>query len=147
MLFSGIHFDAARHVCMCTCIACACGAHAHAHSVLYASWRLFDPVSVEGARTVASAHAAAADAAVAVLAAEQRSAGGFTDQATPVPTIYASRLAGSATQTDTPHFLFRPAAQATMRLRCKACGHIMVGDYEARLHAGQSGHKDFVQDR
>ena len=81
MLFSGIHFDAARHV-MCTCIACACGARAHAHSVLYASWRLFDPVSVEGARTVASAHAAAADAAVAVLAAEQRSAGGFTDQAT-----------------------------------------------------------------
>ena len=40
--------------------------------------------SVEGARTVAPAHAAAADAAVAVLAAEQRSAGGFTDQASPV---------------------------------------------------------------
>merc|ERR1740139_1221046 len=74
----------------------------------------FDAASIEGARTVASAHAAAADAAVAVLAAEQRSAGGFTDQ-------------------------------ATMRLRCKACGHIMVGDYEARLHAGQSGHKDFVR--
>mmetsp|Transcript_33750 Transcript_33750/g.76415 ORF Transcript_33750/g.76415 Transcript_33750/m.76415 type:complete len:339 (-) Transcript_33750:412-1428(-) len=35
--------------------------------------------------------------------------------------------------------------QTTMRLRCKACGHIMVGDYEARLHAGTSGHKDFVQ--
>ena len=36
--------------------------------------------------------------------------------------------------------------QATMRLRCKTCGHIMVGDYEARSHAGSSGHKDFVQD-
>ena len=35
--------------------------------------------------------------------------------------------------------------QNTMRLRCKSCGHIMVGDYEARLHAGTSGHKDFVQ--
>ena len=37
--------------------------------------------------------------------------------------------------------------QSTMRLRCKACGHIMMGDYEARLHAGTSGHKDFVQDK
>mmetsp|Transcript_38997 Transcript_38997/g.64763 ORF Transcript_38997/g.64763 Transcript_38997/m.64763 type:complete len:314 (+) Transcript_38997:205-1146(+) len=37
--------------------------------------------------------------------------------------------------------------QASMRLRCTVCGHIMIGDYEARLHAGQSGHKDFVQDR
>ena len=37
--------------------------------------------------------------------------------------------------------------QATMRLRCKTCGHIMTGDYEARSHAGSSGHTDFVQDR
>jgi len=37
--------------------------------------------------------------------------------------------------------------QATMRLRCKVCGHIMVGDLEARQHAGSSGHKDFVQAR
>ena len=35
--------------------------------------------------------------------------------------------------------------QSTMRLRCKTCGHIMVGDLEARQHAGSSGHKDFVQ--
>jgi len=34
--------------------------------------------------------------------------------------------------------------QATMQLVCKACGHEMSGDYEARLHAGSSGHKDFV---
>ena len=40
-----------------------------------------------------------------------------------------------------------PAAQATMRLRCKTCGHVMVGDYEARSRAGQSGLTDFVQDR
>ena len=35
--------------------------------------------------------------------------------------------------------------QATMVLRCTICGHIMVGDLEARQHAGSSGHKDFVQ--
>ena len=34
--------------------------------------------------------------------------------------------------------------KATMKLRCKACGHIMEGDYEARLHAGSSGHTNFV---
>ena len=32
----------------------------------------------------------------------------------------------------------------TMTLICKTCGHVMTGDYEARLHAGSSGHKDFV---
>ena len=32
-----------------------------------------------------------------------------------------------------------------VRARCKACGHIMNGDLEARMHAGSSGHKDFVQ--
>jgi len=37
--------------------------------------------------------------------------------------------------------------QNTMRLRCTICGHIMVGDLEARQHAGSSGHKDFVQHR
>lgn len=34
--------------------------------------------------------------------------------------------------------------QATMQLVCKECGHEMAGDYEARLHAGSSGHKNFV---
>ena len=101
-------------MCMCTCIACACGAHAHAHGVLYASWRLFDPVSVEGARTVASAHAAAADAAVAVLAAEQRSAGGFTDQATPVPTMHHGWLALPHRQT--------PLTLFSVPLRRRRCG-------------------------
>jgi ubiquitin thioesterase OTU1 len=32
----------------------------------------------------------------------------------------------------------------TMTLVCKTCGHTMNGDYEARLHAGSSGHKDFA---
>ena len=49
--------------------------------------------------------------------------------------------------TGPPSHRLRPNVQATMRLRCKACGHIMVGDFEARSHAGQSGHTDFVQDR
>ena len=52
----------------------------------------FDTDSIEGARTVAPARAAAADAAVAALAAEQRRAGGFTDQATPVPYGHAVEL-------------------------------------------------------
>ena len=30
-------------------------------------------------------------------------------------------------------------------LKCKLCGHIMVGDYEARLHAGTTGHKEFAE--
>ena len=30
-------------------------------------------------------------------------------------------------------------------LRCAICGHVMVGDLEARQYAGTSGHKDFVQ--
>lgn len=34
--------------------------------------------------------------------------------------------------------------QATMRLRCKICGFIAVGDYEARAHAGGMGHKEFA---
>ena len=34
--------------------------------------------------------------------------------------------------------------QTTMQLVCKTCGHEMSGDYEARLHAGSSGHKDFA---
>jgi len=37
--------------------------------------------------------------------------------------------------------------QATMVLRCTLCGHIMVGDLEARQHAGSSGHRDFVMHR
>ena len=32
----------------------------------------------------------------------------------------------------------------TMRLRCKICGFIAEGDYEARAHAGGRGHKEFV---
>ena len=35
--------------------------------------------------------------------------------------------------------------QNTMRLVCKVCGTIVTGDYEARLHAGTTGHKDFGQ--
>ena len=35
--------------------------------------------------------------------------------------------------------------QNTMRLRCKICNAIVNGDYEARLHAGTYGHKDFGQ--
>mmetsp|Transcript_86308 Transcript_86308/g.252524 ORF Transcript_86308/g.252524 Transcript_86308/m.252524 type:complete len:371 (+) Transcript_86308:62-1174(+) len=34
--------------------------------------------------------------------------------------------------------------QDTMRLRCKICGFIAVGDYEARAHAGGTGHKEFA---
>lgn len=34
--------------------------------------------------------------------------------------------------------------QDTMRLRCKICGFIANGDYEARLHAGTVGHKEFA---
>lgn len=34
--------------------------------------------------------------------------------------------------------------QATMRLRCKICGFIAEGDYEARAHAGGTGHKEFA---
>jgi ubiquitin thioesterase OTU1 len=33
--------------------------------------------------------------------------------------------------------------QQTMKLVCQICGHEMNGDYEARLHAGSSGHTDF----
>lgn len=32
----------------------------------------------------------------------------------------------------------------TMRLRCKICGFIAEGDYEARAHAGGTGHKEFA---
>ena len=32
----------------------------------------------------------------------------------------------------------------TMRLRCKICGFIAEGDYEARAHAGGFGHKEFA---
>lgn len=34
--------------------------------------------------------------------------------------------------------------QQTMRLRCKICGYIANGDYEARAHAGGMGHKEFA---
>ena len=34
--------------------------------------------------------------------------------------------------------------QKTMALVCKTCGHEMKGDFEARSHAGSSGHTDFV---
>lgn len=34
--------------------------------------------------------------------------------------------------------------QATMRLRCKICGYIANGDYEARAHAGEMNHKEFA---
>mmetsp|Transcript_98482 Transcript_98482/g.279057 ORF Transcript_98482/g.279057 Transcript_98482/m.279057 type:complete len:263 (+) Transcript_98482:263-1051(+) len=34
--------------------------------------------------------------------------------------------------------------QDTMRLRCKTCGFVAVGDYEARAHAGGTGHKEFA---
>lgn len=34
--------------------------------------------------------------------------------------------------------------KVTMTLKCKQCGHIMHGDYEARSHSGASGHKEFV---
>jgi ubiquitin thioesterase OTU1 len=34
--------------------------------------------------------------------------------------------------------------QDTMRLRCKICGYIAVGDYQARAHAGGTGHKEFA---
>jgi len=34
--------------------------------------------------------------------------------------------------------------QDTMRLRCKICGFIAVGDLEARAHAGGTGHKEFA---
>eukprot|EP00442_Polarella_glacialis_P037458 CAMPEP_0115111412 /NCGR_PEP_ID=MMETSP0227-20121206/40013_1 /TAXON_ID=89957 /ORGANISM="Polarella glacialis, Strain CCMP 1383" /LENGTH=375 /DNA_ID=CAMNT_0002510751 /DNA_START=95 /DNA_END=1222 /DNA_ORIENTATION=+ len=34
--------------------------------------------------------------------------------------------------------------QKTMRLRCKVCGYIAEGDYEARAHAGETGHKEFA---
>jgi len=43
-------------------------------------------------------------------------------------------------------FLRRQGAftdQQTMRLVCQTCGFEMEGDYEARLHAGSSGHTDF----
>lgn len=33
--------------------------------------------------------------------------------------------------------------QQTMQLVCQTCGFEMSGDYEARLHAGSSGHTDF----
>ena len=33
--------------------------------------------------------------------------------------------------------------QKTMALVCNQCGHEMKGDYEARLHAGSSGHTNF----
>jgi ubiquitin thioesterase OTU1 len=33
--------------------------------------------------------------------------------------------------------------QQTMQLVCQSCGWEMSGDYEARLHAGSSGHTDF----
>ena len=32
----------------------------------------------------------------------------------------------------------------TMRLRCKICGFVAEGDYEARAHAGGTGHKEFA---
>uniref|UniRef100_A0A7S4QE89 Ubiquitin thioesterase OTU n=1 Tax=Alexandrium monilatum TaxID=311494 RepID=A0A7S4QE89_9DINO len=64
-------------------------------------------------REVSGAGIAMADAAAKQLAAEQRRAGNFTDQ-------------------------------ATMRLRCKICGYIANGDYEARAHAGGMGHKEFA---
>eukprot|EP00457_Paulinella_chromatophora_P008345 gb/GEZN01008376.1/.p1 GENE.gb/GEZN01008376.1/~~gb/GEZN01008376.1/.p1 ORF type:complete len:349 (-),score=51.76 gb/GEZN01008376.1/:356-1402(-) len=31
----------------------------------------------------------------------------------------------------------------TMRLQCKVCGVVVKGDYQARLHAGTKGHKEF----
>jgi len=34
--------------------------------------------------------------------------------------------------------------QDSMKLRCKICGFIAVGDYEARAHAGGTGHKEFA---
>ena len=34
--------------------------------------------------------------------------------------------------------------QATMSLYCKVCGHVMKGDMEARMHAGDSGHTEFA---
>ena len=34
--------------------------------------------------------------------------------------------------------------QATMSLYCKVCGHVMNGDMEARMHAGDSGHTEFA---
>lgn len=34
--------------------------------------------------------------------------------------------------------------QDKMRLRCKICGFIAEGDYEARAHAGGTGHKEFA---
>lgn len=34
--------------------------------------------------------------------------------------------------------------QNTMRLRCKICGFVAEGDYEARLHAGTMNHKEFA---
>ena len=74
----------------------------------------FDACSYGGLRSFDAAACYDADAAVAALAAERRSAGGFTDQ-------------------------------ATFKLKCKLCGHIMVGDYEARLHAGTTGHKEFAE--
>lgn len=33
--------------------------------------------------------------------------------------------------------------QQSMQLVCQVCGYEMTGDYEARLHAGSSGHTDF----
>jgi hypothetical protein len=33
--------------------------------------------------------------------------------------------------------------QDTMRLKCKICGVIVTGDYEARVHAG-TGHTEFA---
>ena len=33
--------------------------------------------------------------------------------------------------------------QQSMQLVCQTCGFEMMGDYEARLHAGSSGHTDF----
>lgn len=76
----------------------------------------FDAVSLGDGRRRAPAGAAAAAGDAAVTALAR-----------------ALRAAGGYTD------------QATMRLRCKACGHIMTGDLEARMHAGSSGHKDFVQ--
>jgi len=74
----------------------------------------FDACSYGGRRAFDATACYDADAAVAALAAERRSAGGFTDQ-------------------------------STFQLKCKLCGHIMVGDYEARLHAGTTGHKEFTE--
>ena len=34
--------------------------------------------------------------------------------------------------------------QLSMRLRCKTCGAIVNGDYEARLHSGTFNHTEFV---